>query len=109
MALAARLGHISLYALLLATLVLGATDAIVRRDSLFGLAHLPSIDLTPAARHAADKQVVSAHRTCANLLLWLAGAHALIALAHHVLLRDGVLARMVPGLRPRPPCPNGNT
>ena len=98
LALAARLGHLTLYLLLLSTLALGVTDAVVRRDSLFGLTHLPSFDLSRTGRHALDEQVVSFHRTSANLLLWVAAAHASVALVHHLILRDGVLARMIPGL-----------
>lgn len=35
------------------------------------------------------------HAVAANLLMVLAGAHALIAIAHQVVLRDGVLSRMI--------------
>lgn len=36
------------------------------------------------------------HETLGNAFIWLAGLHAAAALAHHYLLRDSTLARMVP-------------
>jgi cytochrome b561 len=43
----------------------------------------------------------AAHALAANLLLGLALAHTLFVLARHFVLRDGVLARMWPGLARR--------
>jgi cytochrome b561 len=96
LAAAAQVAHAALYALLVATLCLGVTDAWVRGDSLFGLLHVPKMGgLAPAARHALDKQIVAVHRLSANALLCLAGLHAAAALAHHLWLKDEVLGRMI--------------
>jgi cytochrome b561 len=95
LALAARLGHLALYGLLLTILVLGVIDTWVRGDSIFGLFHIPHLgDLAPPARHALAERIVSLHELGANLLLWLAGGHAIVALAHHLWLKDAVLGRM---------------
>ncbi|MBN8751050.1 Cytochrome b562 [Xylophilus ampelinus] len=69
---AATWGHRLLYALLLATPLLGA-----------------------AAWFGGVKALGDPHELAANALLWLAGAHAAVALWHHYVLHDRVLARMV--------------
>jgi len=95
-AVAARPGHLALYGLLLTILVLGALDAWVRGDSIFGLFHIPHLgDLAPPARHALAERVVALHELAANLMLWLAAGHAIVAVAHHVWLKDAVLGRML--------------
>jgi cytochrome b561 len=40
--------------------------------------------------------VENLHETFANALVILAAAHALAAVAHHFILRDGVLRTMLP-------------
>jgi cytochrome b561 len=96
LAVAARLGHLALYALLVTILVLGVLDAWVRGDSIFGLFHIPHLgDLAPPARHALAERIVALHELAANLLLWLAAGHALGAIAHHIGLKDAVLGRML--------------
>ena len=45
--------------------------------------------------------LTSAHEVAADLLLGLALAHVVMVVARHVLARDGVLARMWPGLARR--------
>lgn len=70
--LLANWGHRALYLLMLAVPALGAI-------SWFG-----GIDAT------ADP-----HTLLANLLMVLAGAHALVALFHQYVLKDGLLARML--------------
>ncbi len=94
--LAARAGHVALYALLAAVLGLGLWLEWVRGDNLFGLVQVPAFDPgnRPLRRQAADW-----HDLAANALLVLAGLHALVALAHHYVRRDGVLRRMLPGLK----------
>jgi cytochrome b561 len=95
-AVAARLGHLALYALLLTILVLGVFDTWVRGDSIFGLFYIPHLgDLAPPARHALAERIVALHELAANLLLWLAAGHAIVAVAHHVRLKDAVLGRML--------------
>jgi cytochrome b561 len=95
-AIAARLGHLALYGLLLTILVLGVLDAWVRGDSIFDLFHIPHLgDLAPPARHALAERVVALHELAANLMLWLAAGHAIVAVAHHVWLKDAVFGRML--------------
>ena len=69
---AAVWGHRLLYALLLATPLLGA-----------------------AAWFGGLKAFGDPHELAANALLWVAGAHAAVALWHHYVLHDRVLLRMV--------------
>ncbi len=94
--LVARAGHIVLYALLAAVLGFGLWLEWVRGDNLFGLVQVPAFDPGNRAlrRAAADR-----HEFLANALLIFAGLHALVALAHHYIRRDGVLRRMLPGLK----------
>jgi cytochrome b561 len=91
--------HWTLYALVIAVLFAGVVNTVVRGDSVFGLFKIPAF-------HPQDPllrgQVESLHETLANLLLIVAGAHAVAALAHQWLWRDGVLGRMIPSLRRRP-------
>lgn len=93
LAVVTRLGHISLYVVLIATIALGVTNAWVRGDSFFGVWTIPSI--APGDR-ALRKQVGDLHELAANTILIVAGVHALIALTHHFILRDATLRRMWP-------------
>lgn len=106
-AIAARVGHAALYALLLTTLILGVATTWMRGDSIFGLFRIPALgDYAPAARHALANRIADLHQLSANWLLGLAGAHAAIALAHHYWLKDAVLGRMLGrGGQPAPTSP----
>jgi cytochrome b561 len=89
----ARIVHIGLYVGVASVVLLGISNAWARGDSLFGLLRIPKLypdipQLKPA--------IENLHATFANALLILAGAHALAAIAHHFILRDGVLRRMLP-------------
>lgn len=68
---AALWGHRLLYALLVAVPFLGALTWF-----------------------AGLRQLGDAHELLASVLLWVAGGHALIALFHHYVLKDGLLTRM---------------
>jgi cytochrome b561 len=83
--------HYGLYLLLLAVVVLGITNALVRGYNLFDLVSLPQV-----GDRATRKLITHWHGFAANLLLGLAGLHAAAALFHHYIIRDRVLARMVP-------------
>lgn len=97
-ALAAKLTHIALYVAVLAVPVLGvaAMWAKGRGIPVFGLTELAS---PWAADRALGKSLDKLHEAGAHLLVVLAGAHAAAALAHHFLLRDNVLMRMLPRTR----------
>lgn len=60
---------------------------------------LGGLQLAPrlAEVHALGAQVATIHGWLGDTILWLAGLHALAALGHHFLLRDGVLLSMLPG------------
>jgi cytochrome b561 len=90
----ARTVHILLYLVLAAVLVLGVANVWIRGDSYFGWFTVPKFD--PNNKDLREK-VEDLHETAANLLLILAGVHAVAALAHHFILKDGVLRRMLPG------------
>jgi cytochrome b561 len=88
-----RFGHVTLYVLVATTLLLGATNALVRGDSFFNQWTIPSI--APGNR-PLRKQIGELHELAANVILIVAGLHALIALVHHFLLHDNTLRRMLP-------------
>ncbi|MGA8157772.1 MAG: cytochrome b/b6 domain-containing protein [Rhodoplanes sp.] len=93
---AAQFAHIALYALMLAVTVTGITLVFVRGRALdvLGLVQIAS----PWARDPAfARSVVEIHGLLSNILMLLAFAHALAALAHHWVLRDSTLRRMLPG------------
>jgi len=91
--------HHLLYLLIGATVLVGMACVWIRGDNLFNLFTVPAFDPdNKALRHEA----VDLHELCANLLLIVAGLHAAAALAHHWLLKDGVLTRMWPSLGRRP-------
>lgn len=91
--LLAKLVHYGLYALVATTVVLGVFNAWQRGDVLFNLYTLPK--LVPGDR-ALTRTLAWLHGDLADLVLIVAGLHAAAALAHHYLLRDPVLRRMLP-------------
>lgn len=50
-----------------------------------------------AKAHDTGAWLANLHTWLGDAILWLAGLHALAALAHHFILRDGVLRSMLPG------------
>ena len=93
----AKAVHYGLYGLLLAVLILGIANVWVRGDSFFGLFSVPKFSPDPKLKESVE----DLHETVANIVLIVAGLHALAALAHHYFARDGVLRRMLPGVRAR--------
>jgi cytochrome b561 len=91
----AKTVHYGLYVLLLAVLSLGIANVWVRGDSFFGLFTVPKLSPDQDLRHTVE----DLHETVANIVLIVAGLHAIAALAHHYFRRDGVLRRMLPGAR----------
>jgi cytochrome b561 len=94
---AATLTHLALYALLVATLVVGIVlqFSLGRPLPLFGIAEIASPWVRDRAYAIAVKDI---HETLANVLMVVAAIHAAAALAHHWILRDRTLARMLPFL-----------
>ena len=91
---AAVAGHLALYALTLGVPLLGLFDrwARGRPVSLFGVLPVPAPFTPPFGRLWGE-----VHEIAANLLLLVVGLHVAAALWHHLVLRDGVLRRMLPG------------
>jgi len=96
---AAHATHWSLYALMLAMPLTGwalvSGPEATRPLSWFGLFDVPLLPVAGATADAADK----VHGLLGWLMLALVVLHVAAALRHHLILRDHVLARMVPGLR----------
>lgn len=89
----AKAVHWGLYALLIGTLALGLTLMSLRGDSFFGLFVLPAWSFSTASlRHS----IQDLHDLFATTLLVVAGLHASAALMHRYVLKDDVLARMIP-------------
>lgn len=93
--IAARISHIALYVLLIATPIVGWLMSSARNFpvSWFGLVTLP--DFIAPNRPAYDF-LHEAHEVMALTLLGLALLHVAAALKHHFIDRDNVLRRMLP-------------
>jgi cytochrome b561 len=89
----AEIGHIVLYVLLVLVVALGIANVSVRANNLFNLVDLPPFF---PAEGGLRRLVSIAHAYAANTLAIIALLHALMALLHHYVLRDGVVARMLP-------------
>lgn len=97
--LAAAATHGLLYVLPALTILVGMVLA-GRRSlplSFFDLFAFPAL-AAPADR-TAIRLAQNFHEWTAYLVLLLAGGHALVALWHHYVRRDGVMERMLPGRR----------
>jgi len=90
--------HIFLYATILAVLITGWLGyrpmPFMPPARLFG--NLP-VPLAPSVGALSARGFASIHQKLVWILLGLAGVHVLAALAHFVLLRDGVMQSMVFG------------
>jgi cytochrome b561 len=85
--------HHLLYATLVAVVVIGLACVWIRGDAVFNWLTVAAFDPgNKALRHNA----VDLHSLLANLLLTLAGIHAIAAAWHYRVLKDGVLQRMLP-------------
>lgn len=101
-ALAARIAHLGLYGAMLAIPLIGLFAAWTkgRVVGMFSVVVIPS----PVALDTAlAKTLEDVHGIAAHAFMILAGAHALAAIGHHLVLRDGTLARMLPFVTPRRP------
>lgn len=98
--LAAKAVHYLLYALLVSEAVLGFVLRWSGNESMsfFGLEIAPPFaPFTKAAHH----NVGQAHELIGWAIIVLAAAHAGAAIFHHLVVRDTVLMRMMPGLKRR--------
>lgn len=99
MHLAAKAGHLMLYALLIAVPLVGMLMvwAKGRPVMFFGTSLVPPIDLS----RSLSEPMEEIHEVTAHLMMVMAALHAVAAIIHHYILRDGTLTRMVPMLHPR--------
>jgi cytochrome b561 len=95
---ASRLAHAVLYLLLIAVPAVGIAAQFARGRPLplLGFGAIPS---PWSADRTFAHSVTEVHEVLANALLAVAAVHAAAALAHHWVLGDRTLARMLPGAR----------
>jgi len=89
----ASVTHKALYVLLAATVLLGIANAWIRGDKIFALLTIPAF--APGNTDLRET-MEDWHGLAANVLFFVALAHAGAALLHHFVLKDGVLRRMLP-------------
>ena len=94
-AIASKAVQVCLYLLLIAVPLTAITGAWLEGHPLTLLAGLQIAPLLSAS-HDLGLQISEIHTWLADAILWLAGFHALAALFHHFVLRDGVLLSMLP-------------
>ena len=83
--------HVLLYWIPLILAALGIGIVLARGWSLFGAIDIP---MMPGGSKPLARQIHTIHEWTAHVLVFLATGHALAALYHRYVLRDGVLARM---------------
>jgi len=99
---AASAVHYLLYLLLVAVVVLGIMNVFGHGFPLFGVWKFPRFWEKPFQHRIADW-----HGLAANIIAGVAAIHAIAALWHHHVLRDGTLRRMWPA-RPGASNPPGS-
>jgi cytochrome b561 len=95
----AKLVHVALYVLLIATPLCAIVGAWLEGHPLT-LWGLGNIDPMLPSLHDVGLSAAVRHVTLGDVILWIAGLHAIAALFHHFFLRDSVLLSMVPGRWP---------
>lgn len=92
----AKTAHYGLYVLLLLTVALGLSRVFLHGDHVFDwfAFHRPDFSTRSLAR-----TIGGLHGDLADIVVIVAGLHAAAALAHHYVLRDSVLRRMLPRKR----------
>ena len=95
----AKLMHLALYALAFLVPVLGIAMQYTKGAS-WNLLGLP-LPVSASPDRDLGHKIEDWHRTCGNILFWLALAHAAVALFHHWITRDDTLKRMLPVFRSR--------
>jgi cytochrome b561 len=95
MRIVAAATHHTLYLLLFVTPLTAITGAWLEGHDIaaFGFIAVPP---PVAADHAVGEVIAEVHGWLGDAIIWLAGLHALAALFHHAILRDGVLRMMLP-------------
>jgi cytochrome b561 len=98
---AATVVHRGFVVLIFVQAAIGVSKRWVRGRGVevFNLGHIPAPFHIPAPLQPA---LDTAHRLNAYLIMTLVAVHVGAALLHHYAMRDGVLRRMIPALRPLP-------
>jgi cytochrome b561 len=104
----AKLVHVVLYGLLIATPISAIVGAWLEGHplTLWGFGNIGP--LLPQV-HDVGLSVAALHTTLGNIILWVAGVHSVAALFHHFLLHDSVLLSMLPGHWRWPPVVRKNS
>jgi cytochrome b561 len=95
MGIASKVVQWGLYALLFAVPLTAIAGAWLEGHPLTLLGGIVIPPLL-ALSHDTGAQIAELHTWLGDTILWLAGLHAVAALYHHFVLRDGVLASMLP-------------
>ena len=92
----AKLVHVVLYVLVITAPVSAIAGAWLEGHPLtvWGFGNIGPM-LAPA--HDLGLSLADLHATLGNIMLWVAGLHAVAALFHHFFLHDSVLVSMMPG------------
>jgi cytochrome b561 len=95
MDLTSKAVHWALYLLLFALPITAITGAWLEGHPL---TFLGGVELAPllGTRHKLGQSIATVHTWLGDVIMWLAGVHGAAALYHHVILKDGVLASMLP-------------
>lgn len=96
--LLAKLGHLALYLFMLGVPVFGYLYSLASGFPVvwFGVIELPVlIGRDPVLQNVFK----TLHELSANGLVLLVAGHVLMALKHHILDKDGILGRMIPGMK----------
>jgi cytochrome b561 len=96
MELGARLGHWTIYALLVLVPVTAILGAWLEGHPLTVLV-LGNIQSWLPQSRQLGLELANIHGWVSNVLIWFAGLHATAALYHHFWRRDAVLLSMLPG------------
>jgi len=83
--------HLALYAVMVATVLAGLSNAWVRGDNILGLFRIPEFD---PGNKDLRQTVEDLHAVLANTLFIGAALHAVFGFVHHFVMKDNVLRRM---------------
>jgi cytochrome b561 len=95
MGFAAKAVQVALYVLLFAVPMTAISGAWLEGHPLAYLGGFEIAPLFPAS-HELGTTIATVHTWLGDAILWVAGFHALAALYHQFVLKDGVLRSMLP-------------
>jgi cytochrome b561 len=107
--LVAHITHWLLYVLQIAVPMAGwalvSVSVLGIPTVLYGAVLWPHLPFLSSIENKAPVEALlaTAHTWLAYAFICVVGAHIAAALRHHIIIRDDILTRIVPGLRPRAP------